>query len=91
LVEEALTNVIKHSRARRLELRLSQPEPDELILRIEDDGIGFDVSAVRQADISIGVRSMSVRIARAGGALDVVSKPGSTVLTARLKLARPEP
>jgi signal transduction histidine kinase len=86
LVEEALTNVIKHSRARRLSLHLHQPEADELILQIEDNGIGFDVAAVRQADISIGMRSMSLRIARVGGTLDVTSEPGRTVLKASLTL-----
>ncbi|PSJ56454.1 sensor histidine kinase [Pseudaminobacter soli (ex Li et al. 2025)] len=91
LVEEALTNVIKHSRARHVRLRLDQPEAAALLLRIEDDGVGFDVAAVRQADISIGMRSMSVRIARVGGTLDVTSRPGETVLAAQLKLEESSP
>jgi signal transduction histidine kinase len=86
LVEEALTNVIKHSRARHVGLTLTQPAPHELVLRIEDDGVGFDVEAVRRAEISIGMRSMAVRIMRVGGTLTVTSKPGSTVLTAQLTL-----
>jgi signal transduction histidine kinase len=86
LVEEALTNVIKHSQASHVRLRLDQPQPGELVLEIEDDGVGFDVEAVRAADIGIGMRSMSVRIARVGGALDVASQPGRTLLTARLTL-----
>jgi signal transduction histidine kinase len=88
LVEEALTNVIKHSRAQRVLLRLDQSGPDALLLTIEDDGIGFDVEAVRQADISIGMRSMSARIARVGGVFEVSSRPGRTVLIARVTLAR---
>jgi signal transduction histidine kinase len=87
LVEEALTNVIKHSGARNVQLRLDLPEADKLVLRVEDDGAGFDVAAVRQAGISIGVRSMTARIVRVGGSLDVVSEPGRTLLTARLTLA----
>jgi signal transduction histidine kinase len=91
LVEEALTNAIKHSRARHVRLRLDQPEATALLLRIEDDGVGFDVKAVRQADISIGMRSMSVRITRVGGTLDVTSGPRGTVLAAHLTLEETRP
>lgn len=86
LTEEALTNVIKHSRASHVELSLDQPSAGELTLCIRDNGVGFDVEAVRAADISIGMRSMQVRVARVGGVLDVTSRPGETVLTARLAL-----
>lgn len=86
LVEEALTNVVKHSRARRVQLQLLQPGPGLLELRIEDDGAGFDVGAVRQAGVSVGMRSMHARIARVHGTLEISSKPGRTVLTARLQL-----
>jgi signal transduction histidine kinase len=84
LVEEGLTNVIKHSRAREVSVRLSQPEANRLTLQLEDNGIGFDVAAVRQAGISIGMRSMATRIARVGGALEIESAPGRTVLTVNL-------
>ncbi|HCW19939.1 MAG TPA: histidine kinase, partial [Achromobacter sp.] len=86
LVEEALTNVVKHSRARRVQLQLLQPAPGELRLRIEDNGAGFDVAAVRQAGVSVGMRSMHARIARVNGMLEVSSAPGQTVLTAVLQI-----
>jgi signal transduction histidine kinase len=86
LTEEALTNVVKHSRARRVQLSCEQPEAGALVLRIEDNGAGFDVEAVRRAGAGIGMRSMAVRIARVEGTLDVTSEPGRTVLTARLAL-----
>ena len=85
LVEESLTNVIKHSRARRILLQVLQFETGALELRIEDDGIGFDVAAVQQAGISVGMRSMHTRIARAGGTLQVTSEPGRTRLVARME------
>lgn len=84
LLEEALTNVVKHSRARRVQVQLLQPDADRLELRIEDDGVGFDVATVRQAGVSVGMRSMHARIARVHGVLDIVSEPGRTVLTAVL-------
>ena len=89
LIEEALTNVIKHSHARHVRLSLEQPVPGDLVLEIEDDGVGFDVAAVNAAGLGIGMRSMAARIARVGGALTVTSKPGRTVLTVRLALGQP--
>lgn len=86
LIEEALTNVIKHSHAHFIQVSLQLPRSDELILVIEDDGLGFDVDAVLQSGMSVGMRSMRMRISRIGGTLNVTSKPGKTTLTATLKL-----
>jgi signal transduction histidine kinase len=41
---------------------------------------------VRQAGVSVGMRSMYARIARVQGTLDISSAPGKTVLTAVLQL-----
>ncbi len=89
-MEEAFANVIKHSRARIVQVRMFYPEADCLVLQIEDNGVGFDVAAVRVAAISVGMRSMHARIARVGGTLEVSSTPGHTVLAAKLML-RVEP
>lgn len=86
LVEEALANVIKHSRARRALITLELPEQDMLVLRIEDDGVGFDVDAVQDAGLSVGMRSMHVRMERIGGSLQVSSRRGHTRLEASLHL-----
>lgn len=86
VVEEAITNVIKHSRAGRVIVSLKQPATDELALEIEDDGVGFDVLAVQQANMSIGTRSMSTRVARVGGKLDIISTPGKTLLSVQMKI-----
>ncbi|VGO07924.1 Probable two-component sensor, near polyamine transporter [plant metagenome] len=85
-LEEALTNVIKHSHAQRVLVWLELPAPNVLELGIEDDGAGFDVAAVRQAGLSVGMNSMRSRIARVGGTLAVDSRPGRTTLAARLPL-----
>lgn len=87
LIEEALTNVIKHSCAQHVRLCFTQSQPHELVLNIEDDGVGFDVEGVKASGLGIGMRSMSVRIARVGGELAIDSKPGRTMLTARLALS----
>ncbi|QXZ08636.1 PAS domain-containing protein [Comamonas sp. Y33R10-2] len=87
LIEEALTNVIKHSKAVQVRLSLTQPEANSLLLHIEDNGVGFDVQAVDASGLGIGMRSMAVRVARVGGLLEIDSSPGRTALTAKLVLA----
>ena len=86
LVEEALSNVIKHSQARQVRVACSQPLPDTLHLCVEDDGVGFDVAAVRSAGISVGMRSMAARAERIGGTFTVESGILGTTVTVVLAL-----
>src|SRR5690606_13627948 len=78
VVEEALSNVIKHSRARHVRVLCTQPEPNVLRILIEDDGVGFDLKAVRDAGLGVGMRSMAARAERLGGSLNVSSGHGGT-------------
>src|SRR5574341_2272144 len=41
IVQEALTNVEKYSKASRIQMEL-EARPNDIVLRIQDDGIGFD-------------------------------------------------
>ncbi len=86
LVEEALSNAIKHSRAQLLQVQCTQPQQDTWMVRIEDDGVGFDVDAVRRAGMSVGMRSMTARAERMGATLQVESAPGRTVVGVLLLL-----
>ncbi|MDY0106345.1 MAG: ATP-binding protein [Giesbergeria sp.] len=86
LVEEALSNTIKHSRARQVRVQCTQPQPGALCLRMEDDGVGFDVQAVQHAGLSVGMRSMAARTERMGGTMEVESGPAGTVVTVVLAL-----
>jgi signal transduction histidine kinase len=85
IAQEALQNVAKHARAQNVELALEQVGP-EVILRIEDDGRGFD--AGRAYPGHLGLQSMRERMARIGGALHIQSSPGrGTAIEARLRLS----
>ena len=86
LVEEALTNVVKHSRATHLRIVLQQLDNHTLQLLIEDNGVGFDVDAVQTAGLSIGMRSMCSRMQHIGATLTVHSRPGHTCLEVLLPL-----
>jgi signal transduction histidine kinase len=79
IVQEALTNVIRHAQAQQVcvELRLR----DEILhLVIQDTGIGFDLRTLQQrpaTERSMGMLSMQERVLLAGGWLDIQSAPGS--------------
>lgn len=78
VAQEALTNVIRHAKARTVIVEL-QNEDGLLHLRVRDDGVGFDVAAAREEAVrgaSLGLLSMEERTALAGGGLEYESKPG---------------
>ena len=74
VIQEALTNIVKHSRATRVSILL-QRKNDGVVAVVEDDGTGFDRGGTR-AD-AIGLAGMSERVSLAGGRLQVESSPGS--------------
>jgi signal transduction histidine kinase len=85
VAQEAITNVLRHARARNLWLRL-YVEEGRLGLSVRDDGAGFDLDAARRraaAGGSLGVVGMEERAALAGGKLELRTAPGQgTVLLA---------
>lgn len=86
LVEEALTNVIKHSRAKNVLIELILPNSEVLELRITDDGVGFDVQA-QSGSMGVGMRSMRSRVERQQGRLTVSSQPsGGTCIEVQMPL-----
>jgi signal transduction histidine kinase len=75
IAQEALTNVIKHSGAARAWVRLSYNE-GSVHLQVEDDGCGFDPSALAiPARPSWGLLGMQERAALLGGQFSVQSAP----------------
>ena len=70
IVQEALTNVIKHSRASRVSVLVTR-KPDTVAAVIEDDGVGFDAEDIR--DGGLGLLGMRERIALLDGRLDIES------------------
>lgn len=77
LIQEAINNIWKHADARhaRIELALTSPT---IILRIEDDGRGFDVEnclTTAQKDKRMGLRNMKERIGLIGGEFHIQSSP----------------
>lgn len=83
VVQEALHNCERHSRANTVRIRVHQ-QGGWLTLRIQDDGQGFNVRQVK----GLGLLGIEERAARLGGTCEVDSDIGSgTILTVRLPLA----
>ena len=83
--QEALANVAKHARARRVELNLDFA-PAGVTLTIVDDGRGFEVDAIQlDPNRGIGLRNMRERLASIGGTFEVHATPGAgTLLLAKV-------
>jgi signal transduction histidine kinase len=78
IVQEALTNISRHAQAKRVEIRLDR-QNDHVILRITDDGCGFNLDDMRiraVAGDSIGVLGMQERGTLVGGELTIETAPG---------------
>lgn len=71
LLQEALTNVLKHSRAHRVEVEVSLQE-QQLMVRVQDDGVGMDTSRSSGA----GLASLRARALRLGGPLRIETADG---------------
>jgi two-component system sensor histidine kinase UhpB len=78
VVQEALTNVVRHASARHVWIELSQAESGlELVVR--DDGVGFDVVAAQEQAArrgSLGLLGMRERAAALGGSCEAGRAPG---------------
>jgi signal transduction histidine kinase len=74
IVQESLTNVVKHARARNVSILLTR-RGAVVAAVVEDDGQGFDPAAVR--DGAFGLLGMRERVALLDGRLDVESRDGA--------------
>jgi signal transduction histidine kinase len=82
IVQEALNNIIKHARARSITISLDY-DARETMLRIADDGAGFDLPAVHdpdRTDKGTGMGNLFHRARLIDGRLTVESRPGQGTL-----------
>ena len=89
IVQEALTNVVKHASARRVSITLVRKEGFAVVV-VEDDGLGFDPRTTRTG--SLGFVGMRERVELVGGRLTVESAPGAgTTIAAEVPVTRTPP
>ena len=71
IVQEAVTNVLRHARASRCEVTL-RAQDGGAVVAVEDDGVGVRPTASE----GVGLRSMRERAAELGGTCSVTARPG---------------
>jgi two-component system, NarL family, sensor histidine kinase DevS len=82
LVQESLTNVIKHAQASKVRVSVASIG-DEVRIEVQDDGLGFDPSV--RSD-GFGLAGMRERVYLAGGTVELRSGENGTLVQARLPL-----
>jgi signal transduction histidine kinase len=90
VVQESLTNVTRHARAKHVSIRVAM-RAGQLSVLVVDDGAGFDVAAGLAASSegrSAGLSGMRERVSLFGGRFNLVSAPGDgTQVRAQVPLA----
>jgi signal transduction histidine kinase len=90
IVQESLTNVMRHAAARRVQVELWD-EGDDLHLRVQDDGRGV-CDDERQGERSFGLLGMRERALLLGGEFQINRRPeGGTTVCVRVPLNAPDP
>ena len=91
IVQESLNNIMKHSGARHVDIRLER-DIHEVQLSIEDDGQGFPAEKIRDAKTGLGLKNMADRAQMLGGKLKINSRPGKgTRIEMTVPIAEKEP
>ncbi|WP_207510832.1 PAS domain-containing sensor histidine kinase [Longitalea luteola] len=72
ILQEQLANIIRHAKARKVMIKLSNTA-SEVFLQIEDDGIGFNTSQCRNG---VGITNILNRVETCNGTATIISKPG---------------
>ncbi|WP_100371945.1 sensor histidine kinase [Bacillus sp. FJAT-45037] len=85
LIQEAISNILRHSKATQVEFKLHESEK-EIQIRIVDNGVGFDPEKVDMN--SYGLLTMKERMNEVGGVLNLLSAPSQgTQLEAKIPIA----
>jgi two-component system, NarL family, sensor histidine kinase LiaS len=86
ILQESVSNTLRHSQAAKLDVLLIRRD-DMVILRVSDDGIGFDVEESKAG--SYGLQNMHERAGEIGGILKIVSvKNKGTKLEAKIPILK---
>lgn len=84
VVREGLSNVVRHSGARRAVVSIARVG-EELTIDVFDDGHGFDATSLEAS--GFGLDGLRARVAEIGGRIDVESSSDGTVVAAVLPLS----
>jgi two-component system, NarL family, sensor histidine kinase UhpB len=85
IVQEALANVVKHSRATRVQIYLRRTS-DGVVVTIEDNGIGFATEATLNSARSLGLFGMQERASYLGGHVEIRSGSAGTTVEVQIPI-----
>ncbi|HNR19151.1 MAG TPA: sensor histidine kinase [Bacteroidia bacterium] len=74
VLQEIVNNIIKHARATEVSIQLIRHD-NEMVLMVEDNGVGFDAKKIRMFD-GIGLKNIQSRVEYLNGTVDFDSQPG---------------
>src|SRR5690606_14081781 len=74
-LKEAVTNVVKHSGATRCSVLIKQ-KPEEVLVQVQDDGIGFEGNSPQRGN---GLAGMRERLEFVNGSVDIQTMDGTTL------------
>jgi len=86
IVQECFGNILKHAQASRISVACSAD--DGVVVRIADNGRGFDVAAQQSAPRGRGLRNLEFRAREIGGRISITADGGGTRIELRLPLER---
>ncbi len=86
ILQEALTNVARHSGAKAVSIRFARM-PRAIEVAVIDDGCGFDAKAVAVSSQRLGIHSMRERAAMLGGTVSFISQPKGTKMLVQVPIA----
>ncbi len=92
IIQEAINNVLKHSGARMVTVRLEQVQK-QINVRVKDDGCGFNLEEIMDSNLSdnYGLIGMRERVQLMEGAFKIKTAPGQgTDILVRIPLEEPE-
>lgn len=75
IVQELLSNTLRHAKAKELEVYLHQVDKN-VLLRLVDDGVGFDMKENENKAGSYGLNNIRERVAGMGGTIKIISFKG---------------
>jgi len=88
MIQEIINNIIKHAAASIIDIDISSDpiDPGITIIRISDNGVGFDPILLKQDKPGIGLQNIANRAKMINGTIDVKSEPGNgTTITLYIK------
>jgi signal transduction histidine kinase len=73
VAEEALTNIMKHSQATHVIVKLYFSSTQQLILEVEDNGIGFNTDILNDTNLGVGLKNMQLRTEKIQATMNIES------------------